>query len=109
MKLITAIVHKRDEQRVCDALLQAGQQFTVSASTGGFLKDGNTTLLIGTGKDKVAEGLDRINNCGSTRDQFVAQPPQDVAGMGAPMMNPVKVNVGGAVVFVIDVERFEKM
>ena len=48
MKMITAIVNKKDAGSVCDALMQEGFFFTKMATTGGFLKAGNTTLLIGT-------------------------------------------------------------
>ena len=109
MKLIIAIVHQRDKQRVNDALLQAGHKFTVVASTGGFLRDGNTTLLIGSEKDKVDDVLIVLRECCSTREQFVTQPAPDILGAGGGMMNPVKVTVGGAIIFVVDVEKFERV
>lgn len=109
MKLIIGIVHERDRQKVSDALLQAGHQFTVVASTGGFLRDGNTTLLIGAPKEKVDEVIGIISGCCSTREQFVNQPPPDALGAGGMLLNPVKVNVGGAIMFVVDVERVERV
>ena len=109
MKLIIAIVHERDKQAVSDSLLQAGHKFTIVASTGGFLRDGNTTLLIGAENETVDEVIDVIRGCCSSRDQFVTQPAPDILGAGGGMMNPVKVTVGGAVVFVVDVEKFERV
>lgn len=109
MKLIIAIVHHRDQQRVCDALLQAGDQFTNIATTGGFLRDGNTTLLIGAKSEVVDDVISVIREYCSTREQFVNQPVPDVMGAGGALMNPVKVNVGGAIIFVVDVERFERV
>ena len=109
MKLIIAIVHERDTHKVSDALLQAGHKFTNIATTGGFLRDGNSTLLIGSDDELVDEIIDIINACCSTREQFVNQPPPDALGTGGIMMNPVKVKVGGAIVFVVDVERFERV
>ena len=53
MKLITAIVNRRDTSEVCAALTDAGFYFTRMASTGGFLTGGNSTLLIGTEEDRV--------------------------------------------------------
>ena len=109
MKLIIAIVHERDKQAVNDALLQAGHQFTIDASTGGFLRDGNTTLLIGA-KDKVVDDvIGVIRGCCSAREQYVTQPAPDILGAGGGMMNPVKVTVGGAIIFVVDVEKFERV
>jgi uncharacterized protein YaaQ len=109
MKLIIVIVHKRDEIKVSDALLQSGHKFTITASTGGFLRDGNVTMLIGAKEDQVDEIIDLVKNYASEREHFVTQPPQEVVGMGTSLMNPVKVSVGGAVVFVVDVERFERV
>ena len=53
MKMITAIINKRDADSVCDALTQENFMFTKMATTGGFLRSGNTTLLIGTDDDRV--------------------------------------------------------
>ena len=109
MRLIIAIVHERDKQAVSDALLQAGHKFTVVASTGGFLRDGNTTLLIGAKKEDVDGVIEVLRGCCSTREQFVTQPAPDILGAGGGMMTPVKVNVGGAIIFVVDVEKFERV
>jgi len=106
MKLMIAIVHERDKQRVSDALLQAGHKFTVVASTGGFLRDGNTTLLIGAEENMVDEVIGAIRGCCPSRDEYVNQPPPDALGAAGVMINPVKVTVGGAIVFVVDVEQF---
>lgn len=106
MKLLIAIVHERDKMDICDALTEEGFQYTVIASTGGFLKDGKSTLLIGLDDNKVDDCIDVIKKTASTREQIVSQPPMDImSGMG--MMSPIKVQVGGAVIFVVNVERFE--
>lgn len=106
MKLLIAIVHERDKMDICDALTEEGFQYTVIASTGGFLKDGKSTLLIGLDDNKVDDCIDVIKKTASSREQIVSQPPMDImSGMG--MMSPIKVQVGGAVIFVVNVERFE--
>jgi len=109
VKLVFAIVHERDKQKVTDALLQAGHQFTKIASTGGFLRDGNATLLIGAMADAVEEVIDVVRGCCSSRDEFVNPPPPDALAGGGILMSPVKVKVGGAIIFVVDVERFERV
>jgi uncharacterized protein YaaQ len=109
MKLLISIVHERDKQRVSDALLQSGHKFTVVASTGGFLRDGNTTLLIGADEDQVDDVIETIRGCCPSRDEYVNQPPPDALGTTGVMMNPVKVTVGGAIVFVVDVEKFVRV
>ena len=53
MKLITAIINRKDVGEVCTSLTEAGYYFTKMMSSGGFLTSGNTTLIIGTEKDKV--------------------------------------------------------
>ena len=109
MKLVIAIIHERDKQKVSDSLLQAGHKFTNIATTGGFLRDGNCTLLVGADDDKVDDVISALSQCCSAREQFVNQPPIDALGAGAMVMNPVKVTVGGAIIFVVDVERFVRV
>ena len=52
MKMITAIVNKKDAGDVCRALTEEHIQFTKMATTGGFLLTGNTTLLIGAADER---------------------------------------------------------
>ncbi|MDO8682944.1 MAG: cyclic-di-AMP receptor [Armatimonadota bacterium] len=109
MKLVITIVHERDRNKVSEALLQAGHKFTKIATTGGFLRDGNVTLLVGVEDDSLEEVLNIIRDSCKSREQFVSLPPPDVMPAGTFIPNPVKVCVGGAVTFVMDVERFERV
>lgn len=109
MKLLITIIHERDRTRVGDALLTAGYKFTRISTTGGFLRDGNATLLIGVEDEDVETVMGLIRDSCKTREQYVSLPPPDVMPAGTFIPNPVKVSVGGAVVFVIDVERFERV
>lgn len=108
MKLAVCIVHNRDKNRVTDELVKAGFKFTVIGSTGGFLREGNTTYLIGV-EEADLQALKRLfgQNCQS-RDQLVNVMPFEAATPGAFIPNPVKVPVGGAVMFVLDVEQFNR-
>lgn len=106
MKLVLAIVHERDKIEISDALTEEGFQYTVVASTGGFLRDGKSTLLIGVDDSKVDDVIDTIKKTSATREQIVSQPPMEMMS-GMSMMSPFKVQVGGAVIFVLNVERFE--
>jgi len=101
-------VHNRDKSRVTDELVKAGFKFTVIGSTGGFLREGNTTMLIGVEELEVAT-LKRVieQNCQS-RDQLVNVMPYEAAPPGAFMPSPVKVPVGGAVLFLLDVDQFHR-
>ena len=108
MKLVIAIIHERDHGRVSDALLTAGHKFTKISTTGGFLRDGNATLLIGVDKKETDTVIGLVQESCKTREQYVSMPPPDVMPAGTFIPNPVKVSVGGAVIFVVDVERFER-
>lgn len=60
MKMIIAILRDVDSDPVSHSLTSASYRVTVIASTGGFLRRGNTTLLIGTEDEKVDKALDII-------------------------------------------------
>ncbi|MBP1996200.1 cyclic-di-AMP receptor [Paenibacillus eucommiae] len=107
MKLVIAVVQDKDSNRLSNALIKEGFRATKLASTGGFLRAGNTTFMIGTEDDRVQEALQVIRaNC-KIREQLVTP----VSPMGGTTDSyipfPVEVQVGGAAVFVLPVERFE--
>ena len=109
MKMITAIVNKKDAPRVCDALTEKGVEFTKLATTGGFLRAGNTTLLIGIEDERFDATLEIIRKNCARRMEKVPTPP--AAEMPITLHNPhvAEVLVGGAIVFVNEVSYFEKM
>ncbi|WP_284642819.1 cyclic-di-AMP receptor [Paenibacillus silviterrae] len=107
MKLVIAVVQDKDSNRLSNALIKEGFRATKLASTGGFLRAGNTTFMIGTEDERVNEVLQVIKaNC-KIREQMVTP----VSPMGGTTDSyipfPVEVQVGGAAVFVMPVERFE--
>lgn len=107
MKLVIAVVQDKDSNRLSNALIKAGFRATKLASTGGFLRAGNTTFMIGVEDDRVPEVMQVIKaNC-KVREQLVTP----VSPMGGTTDSyipfPVEVQVGGAAVFVLPVERFE--
>ncbi len=108
MKLVITVVHDRDKSKITEGLLRNGFKFTKIGSTGGFLREGNVTLLIGVEEKELENCLQVISESCKTREQFVNVLPPDAAPVGTFMPSPVKVLVGGAVVFVVDVERFER-
>jgi uncharacterized protein YaaQ len=108
MKLVIAVVHDRDKQRVIEDLVRSGFKFTVVSSTGGFLREGNTTLLIGVEEEDREALLELIRRNCQMREQLVSVLPPDASQVGLVTANPVKVPVGGAVIFVVDVEHFER-
>lgn len=106
MKLITAIVNRRDTSEVCAALTDAGFYFTRMASTGGFLTGGNSTLLIGTEEDRVPQAIAIIRQNCSRRTEKISSNVQLATPSAA---YPTEVTVGGATLFVSDVTQFEKI
>jgi len=108
VKLAVCIVHSRDKGKITDELVRAGFKFTVIGSTGGFLREGNTTFLIGI-EDDEADALYAVveQNC-QTREQVVNVMPFEAGPQGGFMASPVKVPVGGAVVFLLPVEQFRR-
>lgn len=107
MKLIYAIVNNDDSHAVSASLTRHGFQATKLASTGGFLMAGNTTFMICAEDDKVDEIIERIKKHSHRRKQFV--PNSASYGVGSYTSFPVEVSVGGATIFVTNVERFEKV
>jgi uncharacterized protein YaaQ len=108
MKLVVAVVQDYDAAELVKAMIEAGFRVTMLASTGGFLRSGNTTLMSGIEDGQLEELLAIIRvNCRERTEtlRFSAEPdfptwyPQDV----------VDVQVGGANVFVMDLERFEQI
>ncbi|MGB9587737.1 MAG: cyclic-di-AMP receptor [Armatimonadota bacterium] len=108
MKLVITVIHDRDKHRISDALVKSNFKFTKLASTGGFLRDGNITFLIGVEEKRLDELLSVIQESCKTREQYANFIPGDAGPIGVFIPSPVKVLVGGAVVFVVDVERFER-
>lgn len=107
MKLILSIVSSDDSSVVSSALTKAGFSVTKLATTGGFLMSGNTTFIIGTEDEKVEEVIEVIGRHSKKRKQMV--PSSASYGVGMYTSFPVEVTVGGATIFVLDVEQFKKL
>ncbi len=91
-----------------DALAESGVFHTNISSKGGFLRDGNCTMLIGVEDERVKETLDILRTNSRAREQYVSAPSMEVVPGSSMLEAPVKVTVGGAVTFVLDVESFER-
>ncbi|MGH2349605.1 MAG: cyclic-di-AMP receptor [bacterium] len=109
MKLVLAIVQEKDSGRLIDALTEDGIQATILASTGGFLREGNSTVLIGVEDRQVSEVIGTVQRVCQRREQFVSPMPPVVEPVDSYVTYPVKVEVGGAIVFVLSVDRMERM
>ncbi|MDD2994415.1 MAG: cyclic-di-AMP receptor [Pygmaiobacter sp.] len=107
MKLVLAIVSNDDSAMVSTALTKEGFHVTKLATTGGFLMAGNTTFLTGTDDDKVDKVIEIIAAQSSKRTQIV--PSTTTVDVGMYSSFPVEVTVGGSTIFVLNVERYEKV
>ena len=105
MKLIFAIVQNDDSKRLIRTLVQHRISVTRISTTGGFLHGGNTTLMIGVEKEKLDETLEIIKSKSSTRKEFMVI-PSTLPGYADSSPRPVQVTLGGATVFIVDVEQF---
>lgn len=88
MKLVVAVIHEEDVSPLSQALTEAGFRMTKIASTGGLLRRGSATLLIGVEDDQVEQVLQMLReHCGQQAEPALKQ----------------------GVVFVLPVERFEQL
>ncbi len=71
MKLILAIVSNDDSSSVSSALNKANFSVTRLATTGGFLRAGNTTIIVGTEDEKVDKAIEIIGNESKRRTEIV--------------------------------------
>ncbi len=107
MKLIIAIVDREDAGAVTRGLTQAGFSSTRLATTGGFLGSDNATILVGVDAERVQAALGVIKSQSHARRQLL---PADADGAyGYHPATPVEITVGGATMFVVDVEHFERI
>ena len=106
MKLIVAIVQDEDAGRLVSALMDKGFGVTKLATTGGFLRAGNTTLISGVEDDQLQDALSVIEKICKSREQITT--PMGGAG-GVYVPYPIRVTVGGATVFVLEVSQFLKV
>lgn len=109
MKFVLAIIHDEDAHRLLDKLNKEGFMATKLASTGGLLRTGNTTMFVGVEEEEVDKVLSVIKKiCQTTKQMTVMNPP--VTNMIESYMPfPVEVTVGGATIFVLDVDNYLKI
>ena len=109
MKLIVAIVHNEDAGALVNALLEQDHRATRLQSSGGFLKQSNATVIVGVEEDRVDEVIGIIRENCTSRTQVVNPMPPIMEPGEFFMPYPLEVEVGGATVFVLPVERFERL
>ena len=106
MKMIFAVVNNDDGAVVNAQLIKGGYQVTKLASTGGFLKKGNTTFIMGVEDEKVDSVVDIIRRYSKKRTYTTPLDVVSSATLGG-AMTPIEVTVGGATIFIMNIEHFE--
>lgn len=109
MKLLLAIVQDADAAKLQRALTENGFQSTKLASTGGFLREGNTTFIIGLEDPEVERAKRVVQVTCRERTKLVSSAPVMSDMVDAYGTVPVDVTVGGAIVFVVNVEEFVRL
>lgn len=109
MKLVVAIVHNEDAGSLVDGLLDREYRATRLHSAGGFLKQSNATIVVGVDDDRVDEVIGLVRETCTSRTQIVNPMPPIMEPGEFFMPYPLEVEVGGATVFVLPVDRFERL
>ncbi len=104
--MVIAVVQDKDSARLSQMLVKNGFRATKLASTGGFLRAGNTTFLVGTSDEKIPDVIDLIQQSCKSRKQMVTPVSPLGSAVDSFLPYPLEVQVGGAAVFVLDVEQF---
>jgi uncharacterized protein YaaQ len=108
MKLIVAIIQQEDMRELLDHLLSKGYKVTKLKSIGGFLEVSNIVLLIAIENEKLDDVLSIIHERAHSRERYVETLPFNLIEGISGFSLPVKVTVGGAQVFIIDIEKYVK-
>jgi uncharacterized protein YaaQ len=109
VKLVLTIVHGDDAGDLASCLADAGFGVTRIKSLGGFLKRQNATFLIGVPDHQLDLVIQTIRDRCHTRTESVSPVPPMVEPGEVYLPYPLEVEVGGATVFVLNVERFERL
>lgn len=108
MKLVIGIINSDDAADLLNEITKASFQATKLSTSGGFLKTGNVTVLVGVEDEKTEEVIGIFKNCCSRRTQLISTTPPFL-GEGFINAAPVEITIGGATLFVVDVEQFMKI
>lgn len=108
MKLIVAVVQDYDVDRLLSDVTAAGLGATRIASTGGYLRSGNATVLLGVADGDMARALEHLTAaCGARIDRPEAGLAPDLPELYA--SGVAGLRLGGGVIFVVPVRRFERV
>ena len=108
MKMILCVIKNRDKKNLTTNLLHAGLQVLPFSSSGGIFKTGYVTLLCTVRNEHVDLALDTIRET-CKRRHSVHIPIPEMKTKEVPDAANGMTMVGGARVYVVDLERFERV
>jgi uncharacterized protein YaaQ len=109
MKLLIIIVTDTDADGLTRAMIERGVPTTKIGSTGGFLRRGNTTLLSGVEEDRVDDVIALVRRLCPVRTELLTITTAPLAGEMPFLNEPLEVRAGGAIIFVLNIARFERI
>lgn len=109
MKLVIAVVSTADLDELLRMMAAKGYRATVIDQRGGFLRQGNVTLFVGVQEAFVADVMRLITECCRTRSSLVNPASPLVEPGELYVSRPVETLEGGAVSFVLNIERYERI
>ena len=107
--MVVAIVQDKDAARLLPKLVKEGFSATRLSSSGGFLRSGNTTLLLGVEEERLEQLISLIRATCQQRNEMLTQSQPVISPVDAHIPFPIEVPVGGATLFVLNVEQFLKV
>jgi uncharacterized protein YaaQ len=109
VKLLIAVIQSDDASVLMDALVRHEIGVTRIDTAGGFLRRGNSTIVIGVEADRVDEVLGLIQSNCRTRLEYVtpAMAGAEIGELSA--ISPIEVQVGGATIWITDVDEFVRL
>ncbi|HEX2912036.1 MAG TPA: cyclic-di-AMP receptor [Chloroflexia bacterium] len=110
MKMVITVVQGKDAGTLTDKLVARRFGVTRINTSGGFLRESNATFLIGVAEEQVDEVVSIIRTVCKTRTRYLnPMPPMSEPGGEIYVPNPIEVQVGGATIFVVDVEQYLRL
>jgi CPA1 family monovalent cation:H+ antiporter len=104
-KLMAAVIQEQDLENAISALTKLGLSITNLPSVGGFLGRINVTLIIGFSDGQEESVVRALSQACRRRVEYIAPP---IEGSPIPLPAPTHINVGGATIFMLEVERYEE-
>jgi uncharacterized protein YaaQ len=108
--MVIAIVQSKDAGSLLDRLVARRYRVTRINTSGGFLRESNATLMLGVEDEQVDDVISIIRTNCQTRSRYISPlPPMSEPGGDIYVPNPIEVQVGGATIFVVQVDQYLRL